>query len=122
MAQNSCGCGGKAIMLFACSGAADVGEIADQTARKLSRETCAQMSCLAGVGAGISGFIESAKGADTVIVIDGCPVACGKKALDKNKVANFKHLRVTDCGLEKGKSPANKKNLEKAYAAAKKLL
>jgi sugar phosphate isomerase/epimerase len=36
------------------------------------------MTCLAAMGAGLSGFVESARAAGTNLVIDGCPVACGK--------------------------------------------
>ena len=68
-------------MVYACSGAADVGQIADLIARRLSREEWAGMSCLSGIGADLSGFIESAREADN-IVIDGCPVGCGRKMFE----------------------------------------
>ncbi|MBT4482837.1 MAG: zinc-binding protein, partial [Candidatus Latescibacteria bacterium] len=38
-------------LIFPCSGAADVGEISDQIARKLTRDGIGKMFCLAGVGA-----------------------------------------------------------------------
>jgi uncharacterized metal-binding protein len=43
------------------------------------------MTCLASIGAHLSGFVESAKGADENITIDSCPVACGKKTCAKNE-------------------------------------
>ncbi len=43
------------------------------------------MTCLASIGAHLSGFVESAKGADENITIDGCLVACGKKTCAKNE-------------------------------------
>ncbi|MEI6422312.1 MAG: putative zinc-binding protein [Lentisphaerota bacterium] len=36
--KNTCACATAPKLIFACSGAADVGAIADQAARKLSRE------------------------------------------------------------------------------------
>jgi uncharacterized metal-binding protein len=35
--SNSCACNAAPTLIFACSGAADVGAIADQAARQLSR-------------------------------------------------------------------------------------
>ena len=44
-------CGGAAAqVIFACSGSADVGKIADLAARKLTEQGAGKMSCLAGVG------------------------------------------------------------------------
>ena len=37
-------------MIFACSGAADVGAVADQAARKMTRDGTGKMFCLAGIG------------------------------------------------------------------------
>jgi len=51
------------------------------------------MTCLAAMGADHSGFIESAKAADENIVIDECPIACGKRI-----------FKTTDFGVEKGKT------------------
>ncbi len=117
-----CACGGKTMLVFPCSGAADVGALADRAARLLSRETDVKMSCLAGIGGNISGFIASANGADLVIALDGCPVGCAKKTLETHGVKKFKHLKVTDCGLEKGKSPATERNIEKVFKHAKELI
>jgi len=93
-------CGGKTILLWPCSGGADVAEIADRAARKLAKEDFGAMSCLAGIGAGISGFIESAKGADENITIDGCPIACARKTLEKIGLAPRSFI-VTEMGFKK---------------------
>ena len=42
-------------MIFACSGSADVGKIADLAARKLMEDGVGKMSCLAGVGGRVKG-------------------------------------------------------------------
>ena len=76
-------CKGETKLIYACSGAADVGEIADRVVRKLRSEGDFLMTCLAGVGAGLSGYVQSAKGADANITIDGCPVACARKTLER---------------------------------------
>jgi uncharacterized metal-binding protein len=117
-----CACGGKTMLVFTCSGAADVGELADRAARKLSKETGVKMSCLAGVGGGISGFIASANGADLAMVIDGCPVGCARKTLETHGVTKFKHLKVTDHGFVKGKTAVTDANIEKVFNHAKELI
>ena len=108
MAQCSCsgGCSEteKVRLLYACSGAADVGHIADLVARRLSREGWGGMSCLSGIGADLSGFIESAREADNII-IDGCPVGCGKKMFEKNGLP-YREIVLTQLGLVKGATPA----------------
>ncbi len=101
----SCSCGGDAAtkLIYACSGAANTGYLADQVARKLHAEGTGKMTCLSGVGADISGFIESAKSADKNVVLDGCPVACGKKAFE-SKGLPFDYFVMTDFGVEKKKT------------------
>ena len=103
--MSECCGGGKTRLLYSCSGCSDVGEIADKTTRKLSKEGFGKMTCLAGVGAHLSGFVESAKGADEAITIDGCPVACAKKSLEHIGVTPKSYI-LTEMGLVKGKTPA----------------
>jgi len=101
----ACSCGGETTtkLIYACAGAANTGYLADQVARKMNREGSGDMTCLAGVGADLSGFVESARAADKNIVIDGCPVACGKKIFEA-KGLPFVHLVATDFGVEKKKT------------------
>jgi uncharacterized metal-binding protein len=103
-----CCSGGKTRIIHTCSGASDVGEIADKTARKLSKDGYGNMTCLAAIGAHLSGFVESAKGADENITIDGCPVACAKKNLEHIGVTPKSYI-LTEMGLVKGKTPVTEK-------------
>lgn len=43
-------------LIFACSGAADLGGVSDQAARKLSAEGTGKMFCLAAIGGGIQAY------------------------------------------------------------------
>lgn len=106
MSSKECSCNAAPKLIFSCSGAADVGEISDRAARKLSREGSGKMYCLAGIGAGLNTFVETTKAAGTVLAIDGCQVGCAKKILENNGFTDFKHICITDSGFEKGKSPA----------------
>lgn len=98
-------CSGDITMVYSCSGAADVGEISDRVARRLRDDGFAKMSCLAGIGADLSGYVQTAKGADIVYTIDGCGTACAKKGLERIGVSP-RAVILTDMGLEKGKCPA----------------
>ncbi len=119
---NSCACGDKPKLIFACSGAADVGLIADRSARKLHKDGNGKLYCLAGIGAGLSGFIETTREAGKILVIDGCPIDCAKKIMEKAGFSNFSYLRVTDHGFEKGKSPVTDSAIEKICVKGKEIL
>ncbi|MFC1539135.1 putative zinc-binding protein [Candidatus Latescibacterota bacterium] len=108
MQENNCGCTANVAptLIFPCSGAADVGEISDRAARKLTRDGAGKMFCLAGLGGHVESFITNTNAAGKIIVIDGCPVDCAKKTLEHAGFADFEHIRITDLGCEKGKSPA----------------
>ncbi|HDQ44082.1 MAG TPA: zinc-binding protein [bacterium] len=97
-------CGGGNRLVYACSGGADVGEIADRVARKLVKTGFARPSCLAGVGGHVPGFVASATGDVVNIVIDGCSVACALKTLEQVG-ADMTHFVLTDMGLKKGRTP-----------------
>ncbi|MDD3641817.1 MAG: putative zinc-binding protein [Candidatus Caldatribacteriota bacterium] len=103
--MGECGCNNtKTRLIYSCSGCADVGEIADQVARKLTRDGYGKMTCLASISAGISGTIASAKGADENITLDGCSVACARKTLENIGVKPTETYILTDMYLEKGKT------------------
>ncbi len=93
----------KTVLLYACSGGANVAEIADRAAREMMFSGCGSMFCLAGIGAGIQGMIQTARDADVNLVIDGCPVECAKKVFEKAGIANYRYVKVTDLGIEKAK-------------------
>ena len=112
-------CNGKNTILYACSGASDVGEITDKVARKLREEGSGKMSCLAGIGANVSGYVETARGANECIVIDGCPVNCGKKMFENQKLKG-KFFTLTELGLEKGKTPVAEKIVNEMVEKIKK--
>ncbi|MDA3899703.1 MAG: putative zinc-binding protein [Spirochaetes bacterium] len=101
--SESCSCGGKCKpLLYACSGAANTGYLADAVARSLMKNGTGSMTCLAAVGAGLSGFVETAKSAKN-IVIDGCSTACGKKIFETHDL-DFTHIVLTDFDVQKGKT------------------
>ncbi|MGQ9650102.1 MAG: putative zinc-binding protein [Phycisphaerae bacterium] len=115
--ETSCACGAAPTLIFACSGAADVGEIADRAARRLARAGVGRMYCLAGVGGRVSGILASTQAAERILAIDGCPLACAKNTLEKAEVTRFQHVQLADLGMAKGKSPVSEDRVAKAADA-----
>ena len=108
---NTCACGMTPKLIFACSGAADVGAITDQAARKLTREGKGKMFCTAGIGGRVGGIIETTKSAAKILAVDGCPLNCAKNSLEQAGFVNFAHLQLADLGMSKGKTPATDENI-----------
>ncbi len=101
MAEKGTWCSGTApILVAACSGRSNVGQIANQVMVEVDKAGAAKSFCISGVGAGLSGFVESAK-TGRVIMIDGCPMQCGKKVLEKYQVEPFRYFVVTELGIKK---------------------
>jgi uncharacterized metal-binding protein len=98
-------------LIFACSGAADVGAISDRVARKLARDGAGQMFCLAGVGGRVPGILDKTRSAERILAIDGCSLDCAKMTLELAGFEDFIHTRVTDLGMEKGQAPATEQNV-----------
>jgi uncharacterized metal-binding protein len=117
----ACSCNeesGPTALVYPCSGSADTGEIADRAARRIDAANLAWMSCLAGVSARASGMMANAAAAPVLLAIDGCPLDCAKKTLELAGFTHVKHVRVTDLGFNKGKSPASDEGIGRVVAAA----
>lgn len=98
--DGACCAGNAKTLVLACSGGSNVGQIANNVMIAVDRNGHGNAYCLAGIGAALSGFVESAKTGRTVL-IDGCPVACGKKTLEKYGVEPAKYFVVTELGITK---------------------
>ncbi len=100
---NDCCATGSNVMILACSGGSNVGQLSNQAAVELTREGVGKMFCLAGIGGQLSGFVQSARDVPEMVVIDGCSVGCGKAILEKAKVPLKTYVVLTDLGIEKNK-------------------
>jgi uncharacterized metal-binding protein len=118
----SCGCDGgeKTVLLYACSGGANVGEVSDRAARELMFTGHGTMFCLAGLGGDIQGMVQTARDADVNLVIDGCAMDCAKKVFDRHGISNYEQIKVTDLGIEKVKGDrCTNAQVEQVVAAAR---
>ena len=112
-------CGAAAQVIFACSGSADVGKIADLAARKLTEQGAGKMSCLAGVGGRVKGIMETTQAAKAILAIDGCPLQCARNTLEQAGFKNFEHLCLSDMKIEKGRSPVTEDRINKVVQDGK---
>jgi len=102
MAEECCTPGGN-IMILACSGGSNVGQLSNQAAAELTREGFGKMFRLAGIGGHLGGFVQSAKDVPVMVAIDGCEVGCAKAILDHAEIAIKNYLVLTELGIEKNK-------------------
>lgn len=99
--ESTCLCEVRPTLVYSCSGGSNGGQIANEVAKSLSALKSVKMACLAGIGGGISTFVESAESAERLIVIDGCPVACARKTMERAMLEKFTHYVITAYGIKK---------------------
>jgi uncharacterized metal-binding protein len=110
------------VLVYACSGCSDAGELADRIARQLAREGAAEMSCLAGIGGRVKSLVTKAKSAKHILVIDGCPLACGRQTLEQAGFTKFERLDLQDLGFRKGSCSVDESRISVGVTAARKII
>jgi uncharacterized metal-binding protein len=110
------------VVVYACSGCSDTGELADRIARRLAHEGVAQMSCLAGIGGQVKCLVARAETAKRILVIDGCPLACARHTFERAGFSNIEHLKLHVIGFRKGATTVSVRNISAGAAAAKRIL
>ena len=113
MSDNPKACTGASNLIFPCSGGSDVGALSDLAARQMTRDGTGKMYCLAGIGGQISGILSTTQSASKILAIDGCPMNCAKKILERGGFLQFEHLCLADAGFQKGSSPSTPENIQK---------
>jgi uncharacterized metal-binding protein len=103
MVQDCCASGNN-IMILACSGGSNVGQLSNQAAVELTQEGFGKMYCLAGIGGQLKAFVQSARDVPMIAAIDGCSVGCAKAILKNADIQNYNYVVLTDLGIEKNKN------------------
>jgi uncharacterized metal-binding protein len=93
-------------LIFACSGASDVGHLTDLAARAVARDGTGRMYCLAGIAGGVEDMLAKTRSANRLVALDGCEQECARKTLAKAGFSGFGHLKLAELGFAKGQSPA----------------
>ncbi|MBW2097191.1 MAG: putative zinc-binding protein [Deltaproteobacteria bacterium] len=108
MAEECCTPNGD-VMILACSGGSNVGQLANQAAVELTQEGFGKIFCLAGIGGHLSGFVQSARDVPQMVAIDG-----------HAEIPLKGYLVLTELGIEKNKDfKLGREEIEKVKAAAK---
>jgi len=75
--------------------------MANHVALQLDRRGVAEMSCIAGVGGDVPSLVKVAKSGRAIVVIDGCPLVCAKKCLERHGIEPDRHLQLAEHGVKK---------------------
>ncbi len=88
-------------LVYACSGCSSVAQLANDIAVQLDRDGMAQMSCISGVGGGVSALVKLARSGRPILALDGCALACVKACLANANVLANTHLVLNQNGAKK---------------------
>lgn len=109
-------------LIFACSGASDVGHLTDLAARAVAKDGAGTMYCLAGIGGGIEDMLARTRSAAKLVVLDGCEQECGRKTLERAGFKELEHVKLAELGFTKGESPAIPERVQRVAEETKKHL
>jgi uncharacterized metal-binding protein len=115
--KECCCASGTATLIFSCSGSSNVGQITNGAGLRLARDGHGVMSCLAGVGAHLGGFVVPAKDCERLVVLDGCDHRCALKILEHVGAKAHVYINLTEHGFVKQHGvEVAKADIERAYA------
>jgi uncharacterized metal-binding protein len=109
------------VAVFYCAGASNVGQSTMLSSVKAANEVGydkAALLCLASISAGLANITNGAKEAKGIVAVDGCPMSCAKKTLEKAGFSLDEHLVVTkDLAISKNFDLNSSPDLEKIKEA-----
>lgn len=88
-------------LVYACSGCSSAAQMANDFALRLSREGHAEMSCISGVGGGVTALVRTAQSGRPILALDGCPLRCVQACLRQAGVTAARHLVLSEFGVKK---------------------
>ena len=105
------------VAVFYCAGASNVGQSTMLGCVKASNELGyekASLLCLASISAGLANITNGAKNAKGIVAVDGCPMSCAKKTLEKAGFNADEHLILSkDLDISKNFDLNSTTDLEK---------
>ena len=90
-------------LVYSCSGCSSAAQMANTLALWLDRAGAAEMSCIAGVGGGVTGLVRTAQSGRPILALDGCVLHCVSACLEQAGVQADAHLTLSDYGVRKRK-------------------
>ncbi|KRG83752.1 zinc-binding protein [Stenotrophomonas daejeonensis] len=88
-------------LVYSCSGCSSAAQMANHLALQLDRAGEAEMSCIAGVGGGVTGLVRTARSQRPILALDGCVLRCVSACLANAGVVADTHLVLSDYGVKK---------------------
>lgn len=88
-------------LVYSCSGCSSAAQMANHLALVLDRAGAAEMSCIAGVGGGVTGLVRTAQSGRRILALDGCVLRCAAACLARAGVVADRHLVLSDHGVKK---------------------
>ena len=86
-------------VVYACSGCSSAGQMANYVAVELDRRGFAEMSCVAGLGGNVRPVLDTARDAAQISVLDGCPLNCARRCLERHGIVPDRHYVLTEYGV-----------------------
>ena len=112
------------VAVFYCAGASNVGQSTMLSCVKAANEVGyekASLLCLASISAGLANITNAAKSAKGIVAVDGCPMSCALKTLNKAGFEVDKHLIVSkDLQITKNFDLNSQTDIEKISDAVEK--
>jgi uncharacterized metal-binding protein len=90
-------------LVYACSGASNLGQLSNEIAIRLHRAGLAEMSCAEAVGIETGPPYATALSGRPVVAVSGCPLACARRLLDEHGVAVTSSIQLENRGVPKAK-------------------
>lgn len=90
-------------LVYSCSGCSSAAQMANHLALRLDRAGVAEMSCIAGVGGGVTGLVRTAQSKRRILALDGCVLRCVSACLANADVVADTHVVLSDYGVKKRK-------------------
>jgi len=91
------------VLAYSCSGASNLGQLANEIACRLDRLGLVDMSCLTVIASGSEQSLAAATSGRPVLAISGCSLACAGAVLVDRGVSVSRSISLADCGVLKAK-------------------
>ena len=103
-------------LVYACSGASNLGQLTNQIAIRLDRAGLAEMSYAEAVGIEAGAPYAAALSGRPVVAISGCPLACADRLLAERGIAVASSIQLENRGVLKAKHvPVGGQDSERIY-------
>jgi uncharacterized metal-binding protein len=66
--------------------------------------------------------MKTSEAVGKALAVDGCPLDCSAKCLEQAGLRGFLHLRASDAGFKKGRTPVTPEAVEAMAAKARSIL